>query len=268
MIRQCTANDKADILEYIGPNYGECLYLYLDLLRYGVESSTVSVYVVTDGEEINAVLLEYYSCLHIFSKKMDLEVGEIVSFIKESDYSMIYCTRTLADALFSQLSDLPDKNVSLTRGWVAQIQKVNYAGITNSGEIVLASEEDFLAIAELIFGDEDIGRSYEFERLTKQLIERNHQGYSRNLVIKDGNRIVAHACTNAETDTIAVVAELIVREEYRGLGYATQIWSFLCNCLLKEKKEVYSIYYSEKSRRLHKKLGFDEICEWEKIVII
>ena len=267
MIKRCTKNDKAIVLDYIGSHYGECLYLYLDLLKYGVESDTVSVYMLTKGEAIKAVLLEYYSCLHIFCRSLDFDIEEIVSLAQESDYSMIYCARALAEPVFAALLKASEKNVELTRGWVAQIEKVNDVAISDPAGIMHASEEDFLSIAEMIIGDEDIGRSYEYERLSRQLIERNQQGYSRNLVIKEDNKVVAHACTNAETDSIAVVAELIVREEYRGKGYAKQIWKYLCDSLLKEGKAVYSFYYSEKSRQLHKKLGFHEICEWAKIVI-
>jgi predicted GNAT family acetyltransferase len=97
--------------------------------------------------------------------------------------------------------------------------------------------------------------------------ERCMEGYSRNLVIKKDDLVIAHACTNAESEEIAVVAELIVRKEFRKMGLASEIWRDLCSRLLSEKKEVYSVYYSEESRSIHRKIGFYEECEWSKIVI-
>ena len=103
--------------------------------------------------------------------------------------------------------------------------------------------------------------------MVNQLIQRNKEGYARNLVIKDNDLVIAHACTNAEFANIAVVAELLVRKEYRRRGYASEIWRDICGKLLAEGKEVYSFYYSEESRRLHKHIGFFEVCGWSKIVI-
>ena len=119
----------------------------------------------------------------------------------------------------------------------------------------------------MIYEDDDIGQSYNYTDLAKQIEERNREGYARNLVIKQNDLVIAHACTNAEIGKIAVVAELLVRKEYRRKGYASEIWRTICRQLLSEEKEVFSFYYSEESRALHKRIGFYEVCEWTKIVI-
>lgn len=115
-------------------------------------------------------------------------------------------------------------------------------------------------------GDEDIGKSYNKNELAEQLLQRSKEGYSRNYVIKKNDVVIAHACTNAEIDGVAIVAELIVNKEYRRRGYALEIWRAICEEVLKEGKRVFSFYYSNESRNLHKKVGFHEVCEWGKIV--
>lgn len=70
----------------------------------------------------------------------------------------------------------------------------------------------------------------------------------------------------SETVALAIVAELIVNKEYRRRGYALEIWRAICEEVLKEGKRVFSFYYSNESRNLHKKVGFHEVCEWGKIV--
>lgn len=264
MITKCAYHDVDRILNYIGPEYPRCLYLYLDLKQYGFQSDTVIAYIQHSYGKIESVLLKYHTCLHVFSKDNDFNAEELASFFYENGFSMIYSTKTIANAIFSALPLNIANRVEVTNGWVARIKNVD-----NEPEWIAVSAEDgdFAQIVDLIYEDEDIGKSYDYEDLAKQIAERNREGYARNLVIKQDDLVIAHACTNAEFENIAVVAELIVRKSYRRNGYASEIWREICSLLLAEGKEVYSFYYSEESRRLHKKIGFFEVCEWSKIVM-
>lgn len=263
MIEKCNSLEQENtIFEYIGKNYGKCLYLYLDLKKYTVKSDKISAYIQTDGTQTRAVLLIYYSCLHLYSEKNDFNAAEICRFLSEKNIMMIYCAESVA----SKLSKYMDKNILLTTGWVSQIKNIN--SYDNKVKIIPAKENDFSQISYMICADSDIGRNYKYEDLINQLSERVVQGFSRNYVIKDGETVIAHACTNAEIKNIAVVGELMVKNEYRRHGYGSMIWSYLCGELLAENKEVYSFYYSDESRLLHKKIGFLEICKWTKILII
>ena len=177
---------------------------------------------------------------------------------------MVYCKANTASLIFESLPKKLKGLSSISKGWVAQINNVDKE---SKGMAKIALDSDFKQIVQLIYEDEDIGRSYKYDDLAKQLKERNHSGFTRNIVIKDGELVIAHVCTNAEMDNLAVVAELLVHKDYRRKGYASEIMRDICSCLLNENKEVYSFYYSSESRALHKKIGFSEICEWGKIVI-
>ena len=264
MIIKCTRKDEERILSYIGKDYPSCLYLYLDLKKYGIESETVEVYLQLNGDGISSVLLKYYSCLHLFSRDDSFDADEAAGFFRDGNFTMLYCARRTADRLYASFPDPLKARAAATNGWVAQIRAVDQEP---RGLAVPAGKSDFAQIASLIFQDEDIGRSYRYDELSKQLEERSQEGYARNLVIRQNDIVIAHACTNAEMDAVAVVAELIVRKEFRGQGYASEIWRDLCNKLLSEGKEVYSFYFAEESRRLHKQIGFFEVCEWTKVVI-
>lgn len=264
MINQCSQQDSAEIITYIGNDYPYCLYLYLDLIQYGFDSQVVNVYTQRIDGSIAAVLLKYYSCVHVFSKNNVFDAYEIARFIEKTDVTVVYTTVETAKRLYTVLSDELQRKSVITEGWVSRINNVDKAP---EGFARLAEKKDFIQIAELIYGDKEIGKLYKFDELSRQLIERNQEGYARNYVIKDNDTVVAHACTNAEIGNIAIVAELLVRKEYRRKGYASEIWRDICNQLLSEGKEVYSFYFSDESRNLHKKIGFSEICEWAKIVI-
>lgn len=264
MIIKCTKDDESRVLSYIGNSYPFCLYLYLDLLQYRMDSGIIDVYVQIENDTTVAVLLKYYSCLHVYSRTNDFVADELADFFVANHLTMLYSTAKTAERVYSALIRKSGNRATITKGWVAQIEKVDHEA---KGLATAADEQDFRQIIQLIYEDEDIGRSYKLEELSKQLEERNKQGYARNLVIKQNNLVIAHACTNAELNGIAVVAELLVRKEYRKKGYASEIWREICSQLLSEGKEVYSFYYSNESRMLHKHIGFFEICEWAKVVI-
>ena len=253
-----------DIISYIGGNYALCLYLFLDLMQYGSDSNTVTVFIQEKKGVTTSILLEYYSCLHVYSSNNDFDAEELGLFIATRNLSMIYCTQKTAERIYNSLPESVLQYSRLSQGWVATIDKIDKKPM---GLAERAKKEDFPQIVKMIYDDDDIGRSYDLDILTKQIEERNNEGYARNLVIKDGDVVIAHACTNAEFDNIAVVAELIVKKEYRNHGYGSEIWRDICSKLLTEGKEVFSFYYSTESRNLHLRIGFHEVCEWGKIVI-
>ena len=264
MIVKCGRKDGQKVLSYIGSDYSRCLYLYLNLQKYGMDSDIIEVYLQEEGKLVTAVMLKYYSCLHVYSRDGFFKADEIGSFFVDNGFMMLYSTAETGSRLFSALPDSMSKDATISKGWVARIKNVDREP---KGLSIPAQDDDFVQIVKLIYEDEDIGRSYNYDDLAKQLVERNKEGYARNLVIKNDGLVIAHICTNAEFGEVSVIAELLVREEYRGRGYASEIMRSICSDLLSEEKDVYSFYYSEESRRLHKHIGFYEVCEWSKIVI-
>lgn len=264
MIAKCEKTDEGRILDYIGADYPCCLYLYLDLKQYGVGSGEIEVYSQSEGGAVTAVMLKYHTCLHVYSRDNTFDAAELGRFFAENGFSMLQSRKETAERVYAALPEALGQKAEITCGWVAQIKAVDRPA---GGLAENARDEDFPQIAALVFDDEDIGKSYQYEDLVRQLRERRDTGYARNLVIRQGELVVAHGCTNAELGKIAVAAELMVRRGYRGQGYASEVWRDLCGTLLSEGKEVYSFYYSEESRRLHRHIGFFEVCEWAKVVV-
>ena len=260
-IAACGEEWSQRITEYIGSDYDRCPYLYLDLLEYGFSSEQTKVFAQTAEGELTAVMLQYQSCLHVFARSVEAaDIPALARFIRNGGYTMVYCVRELAEALEPLLTDAGFRG---TYGWLAEIKD---AGSFGDEAVVPAEMSDFHEIAALLYADEDIGRSYTLDSLEKQLTERWEQGFGRNRVIREDGHVVAHGCTNAEYGGIVIVGELIVEESCRRRGLGKRIWRSLCGELLAEGKKVYSIYYSEASRSLHRSLGFEERCAWGKLV--
>lgn len=264
MIINCVAADEGRILEYIGDNYSKCLYLYLNLKKYGIGNPMIDVSIQYEDGKITSVLLNYYSCLHVYSADNSFDAAELGRLIERKGFTMVYCASETAKRIFEQLPVSVLERANVTSGLVGRIENVDKPA---HGLAVCAQKQDFDQIVRLIYSDDDIGRSYKFDELAKQLSDRNNEGYARNIVIKKNDVVIAHACTNAELDGIAVVAELLVHPDFRRQGLASEIWRQLCGDLLESGFEVYSFYYTKESLRLHTKIGFEAVCEWSKIVI-
>lgn len=240
MIVKCQKNDEQIIESYIGKEYYKCLYLYMNLQRYGIGSQVIDVYMDKRENEIKAVYLFYFSCVHVYSKDNDFSVLELKELIKDHPIKMIYCEKSTAEYIGGNYSS-SERPFTITYGWVAEITNVDEK---HRESVQLASANDFKQIVQMIYGDEDIGKSYNKNELAEQLLQRSKEGYSRNYVIKKNDVVIAHACTNAEIDGIAIVAELIVNKEYRRRGLCTRnMESYLRRSIKRGKKSFFLLLF-------------------------
>ena len=262
MLIKIKDSTEEDIIEeYIGNEYYKCIYLYLDLKKYGIKNNNVKVWIQYNlNKEITAVLLKYYSGMHVFSKNYDYENKEITKLIVDEKPTMLCGEKTIITDLYKNLKEL---NYNLEIGWVRELSNIESINRTcvEKAEIV-----DFYQIAKLLYEDEDLGCSYKLEELKNQMIERNQEGFVRNYIIKNEYcNVIAHAGTGAENENVAMLSYVITDPKYRGKGYAKKLCSAVCEDLIKEGKKVYLINYSSESTALYDKIGFKICCEWGKL---
>lgn len=256
--------DKSKLIEsYIGDDYYKCLYLYLDLKRYGFNNPNVKIWKQEDREKnIIAVILMYYSGMHVFSEKHDYNIEEIKKVILDNKPSMICGEKKIISDLYKYLDK---ENYFIETGWVRKLSNVTkYDRSEVKTEI---EKEDFTQIAKLLYEDEDIGSSYQLKELEEQMIERNQEKYSRNYIIKKDGKVISHAGTGAENEKVAMLSYVITAPEYRGKGYAKKICNAVCEDLILEGKDVFLINYSTESTALYDKIGFKICCDWGKIFL-
>lgn len=261
MIVLCENNEGNTILEYVGNEYYKCLYLYINLLKYGCQSDYTRVWKVLDDKRaISLVALSYHSALHLFSKEMNFDHQELVDLVKEIKPSIICASADIIRIMDPLLKDL---------GFMAEYghigKHVHDKQFCSDYSVQKAGLDDVREIAQLLYDDDDIGASYNFEDLVAQMRERLGDGYVRSYVIKDNDRIVAHLGTGAEIEKLCTISYVITADEYRGRGMSSALFAFACERLRAEGKEIYSVYYPENSRRLHHKNGFEDCCEFGKL---
>lgn len=261
MLVRCNNNEIKGIVNYIDKEYYACIYLYLDLLKYGCEDENVKVWLQKNNNNITSVILKYYSGMHVFSKKNDFDVEEIVRLINDEKPSMVCGEKRIIEGIYNSIKT---KEYKIETGFVRELKQIKYEDYSN---VKSAEKEDFYDIAKLIYEDEDLGSSYKLEELEKQMYERNIQKYTRNYVIHEDGKVVAHAATGAENDKIAMLAYVITDPNHRGKGLAIKVCSKVCSELKQEGKQIFLINYSNESTKLYDKLGFEPKCEWGKLFL-
>ncbi|WP_405270600.1 GNAT family N-acetyltransferase [Methanobrevibacter sp.] len=259
MFKRVEKQDIQSIKEYIGKEYDKCLYLYLDFLKYGLDNENLKFWFDLEDNEIKCVILKYYSGMHVFSKNKDCDFDKIKKLVLTENPSVICAEKYLIENLDDILKE---KDYTAEYGWVRVLSK--HYDCENSAVELADEEEDFIAISKLIKND-PMGEFYELDELISQIKERDEDNFGRNYIIKDGDKIISNASTNAEIENIAVLSNVITDDAYRGKGLATKVCSKLCNDLIDEGKKVYLINYTEESTGLYDKLGFEVSCEIGKL---
>ncbi len=260
MIIECDNKRMSEILSYIGDEYYKCLYLYIDMQQYGCLSEFTKTWLQEDKGKITAVMLAYHSAMHIYSRQLNFDVQELMEFLLEKNPSIICASAELIKLLEPQMSSY---------GFISEyghIGKFIHCEPTSAScDIRLANKGDIKEIAKLLYDDDDIGSSYTMDDLVKQIEERIESGFVRSYVIKDDDHVIAHLGTGAEVDKLCTISYVITAPDYRGRGLSSSLFSYACNILKSEGKEIFSIYYPENSRHLHHKMGFVDCCDFGKL---
>lgn len=255
---KCKKENEKEIIEYIGKSYGQCLYLYVDLLKYGFDNENINVWFQKEEDEIKALVLQYYTGVHVFSKEVEFDVKDVVDLLKEINPSMICGMKWTLD----KIKDYFD-NYEMEIGIVGELTNLK---VYDTEGCYKANAEEIKELAELLAEDESLGKPYGFELLYKQLLERYEENFGRNFIYRDNGKIVATASTYAEKGGVAVISGVMVHPEYRGKGLSKNLLSAVCDNLKKDGFDVFSYYYIPSATRMHQSVGFEPIGDWAKLV--
>lgn len=256
MIRE--SSNTNEIIDYIGAEYGKCLYIYLDICRYGLEQSFLKAWKCIDEESnITAVIMKYHTGLHVFSRKKNCDFNEIVELIKTEKPNMVCGEK---ECIIQMLGKLDEYKSDFGYVKIASDFKQQ-----EDNTVVCAETADFHEMAEMLCKDYGIGSSYTVEEMSNQLKERMLDGYGRNYLLKENNQIIGQVGTGAELDEVAVISDVMVDESFRGRGVATRLLHRLCGDLAAEGKKCFLVCYNPIADKVYEKMGFINYCEWGKL---
>lgn len=273
MIIECDNSMKEQIAAYIGNDYYKCLYLYIDMIKYGCRSSYTHSWMQVTNGKTTAVLLSYHTAMHIYSAGNDFNIGEMAELLIREKPSMICAAaptiRLLQNALSAHGYQMEIGHIGRMQRHTLTIGQRMGSDISphDQGQTRRATMSDINEIASLLYEDEGIGSSYTYEDLYAQMRERLSDNFVRSYVITCNQHVVAHVGTGAELPNLCTINYVITSASHRGEGLASRLFHYACHELLSEGKEIFSIYYPEESRRLHHKIGFKDVGEIGKLYI-
>lgn len=239
--------DTGRILEYLREGLQDCVYLYIDVINYGIATENMKVWFSEENGAIKLVVMKYYDSFQIYSENDGLDVDEVKALLAQYPVTMISGKKTLIEKLAGECPEY-----EATYGVVFVMDK--FRGMKSPVEILRATESDAYEIAKLICTDDEIGGHYQVNNLAAQLTERINTETGRSYIIRQDCKIVAHSATYAEAEGIAVVGGTIIDEAYRDKNYYLLLSSYMLQELDKERKVAYTFSLSDKMIQYHSRM--------------
>ena len=260
MLRLAKQEETEEILAYLEQDLGNCIYLYMDIKKYGLSDNHIKVW-VNEEKPITTVIMRYFDSLQIYGDVQEADITGIYKCILNENVQMISGKKILVDKLktFDNIAaeyDCKDGSVFIFENY----RTFSYKGIERAGI------EDCAEIATLICTDGGFAGNYEEEGLACQLRDRLKSGMGRNYIIRKDGKIIAHIATFAENMGIAVTSGLIVDAECREYPYGAMMESYLVNELKKEKFRIYTFVNDRKRIKMLRAMGTEECGQYEKLM--
>ncbi len=261
MIIKSENNVIGELFEYIGNDYGKCLYMYIDLKKYGLKFDSFKIWVqYTLDENISCLISEYHGGFQVFSKSNDFDAKEIANFIKEKTPTGISGMKKTIDKIHQYLPDFKQEI-----GSVAKLIELKYPPNINAYSVPI---DELSEVAKVVSEDENVGKPYGYQSLFEQFCERKKDKFGRNFILRDSetNNIICHAATYAELPELAIISGVLTTPEYRGKGFSKETLAALCEELISEQKEIFSYFYILPAEKMHYGVGFEKIGDWSKLI--
>lgn len=262
MIKATIEKELDRVLEYIRPDKGCCIYLYIDLIRYGLNNDFLDLWYDEKNGEINLVVMRYHDSLQIYSHSMSWDECHILHIVDEYNIKAINGKMDMLDKLHPSLEGFEKRGGWMFEGRTEYRNKLNEDGI----KVEIATEEDAEEIATLMCDNEHWSKLYDVDILALQLRERIKTGVARSFIIRENGVIVAHDGTAAETDDMVMCSGLTVKEDYIDKMYGAIIGEYMNDLFLQEGKTKYFHLSDAKRMKIFKIIGNKLIAETGKLI--
>ena len=267
-MRLAEKNDETRILDYLSRDVENCLYLYADIWKYGVENPNIRVWFNEDEDGICMVVMKYHNNFQIYSDRKFDHIKEILELAHSERPRAIFGRRELIESLSGSLSSRYDEEYGVVfRGKDFDSETLEKRLEDCTAPIELASEADAPAIARLLCTDKNTGTGQTVESLTKELVDRIRTGMGRSYIIRAGTEIAAHCATYAETERFVVISGLNVQADYRDTEYTLWIDGRTALNLIREGKERYFFAVGPKMIRYYRYTGAHPVGEYGKLYL-
>lgn len=260
MIRRANESDTNRILDYVRPHVSDCMYLYIDIKKYGLGDEFLKAWVDEKDGEVTLAMMKYHTGIVLYTDDPDWDYNGVAEIIRQESPNSLTARKDLVEKLHEVLADSYDDEYGL----VYILTKLPVVDI--DAEIEVAGPEDTMEIAYLVTMDEGIGAHYEIVDYANQLKERMLSNFGRSYIIRKDGKIIGHIASYAECDGIATISGLIVHPDYRTQLYGAALEQKIMADLIAEGFTVYSTVVTKLRKRLLKATGNELASEYGKLV--
>lgn len=251
-----------DILEYLEKDLVNCLYLYGDIVRYGIHDPNMTVWYSEKNGDLNCVIMKYFQGSHVFSLNNDYDIDEVVQHLNDIDVDRISSNGEIIRELHKRMKDRYSAEYGRT------LKMKAYRRFKHDVAIEEASLDDVKGIVDLLMSHPLYTESYTHEQLYEELSDRIKRKIGRSFIIRDGDRIVAHDSYNLETDKYAISGLALVHDDFRKTFYGVFLESHQINTMIDEGKEMYAMLYEMPRVEGFLKMGNEDVAEYGKLIRI
>lgn len=252
--------DIHKILDYLKNGIQDCIYMYIDIKKYGIDNSAMKVWYDNDKDgNLSIVVMKYHTSISLYSNNDDCDLKGVIELIKLYNPNSISAKKVFVERIYSKMSDVYD----VMYGHILQLLK--YPDLGKDEVVETAKDADMLEIAKLVVSDKQIGSYYDVNDLAEQFIERRNSGMGRNYIIRDNGKIVGHVASYAELDNIGVASGLIADPSYRGdLLLGPILEGYIIRQMLREGFTLFNFVTPRRSKMLVR-FGNKLVAEYGKL---
>ncbi len=252
MMKQlATASEMEEILNYLKEDIPNCLYIYLDLIKYGLENPNMKTWIDRDDGAIGFIVMKYHDGFQIYSRGPIQNTSEILTLIEEYQPERVSGN----EPVIRQLEDLCANEYESSYGVIFRRTKEQLYRMPTEKRCAFANIGDIPEIVDLLLTEKDFEDGYSREELINQLEDRYRTKMGRSMVIRESGKIVGHMATFAETESIAIVSGAVMHKSYRNSDHfvvlADEFYDQLCRI---EQKDAYFFSINKRQIALFSKL--------------
>lgn len=250
-----------EVVNLFGQDIKKYYFIISDLIRNNYSGEHFKVYGEFEDNKLQSILLNNFGNVTYYSN-IDRNIEAYKDIMKELSINKLSGPSKLVEKL------IPFVNV--------QSEGLSYMGFVE--KVVLKRKYEDLPI-RFITTEEEIGMQYDLLMSTEEysgILPDNREAYineqkkslnanSRTAYLLVDGKMVSSCSTVAEHDKSVIVIGVVTNPASRNKGYGSEVLTGLFESLLKEGKYPYLFYNNPAARRVYKKIGMEEVCEWRVV---
>lgn len=263
MLTKSTEKDRTLILNYCMAEPNMNLFIIGDIENFGFDSDFQDVWVQTSEDKIVGVVLRYHDNFIIYSKDMDMDTDEVIELLNAQSVKIVSGKLEAINQIYPQL----EEKFTRREMYFCELKdssKLRADIPANAPKVITAEVDDAMEIAKVYDQIDEFEGLYssDIDNRCWQIESRIRSKEGVHMFIKEGEKIICHGNTTAETSTSGMIGGILTLPEYRNQGLASQIVASLCRSLFSRGKSACLFYDNPEAGNIYHRVGFEIIGKW------